>query len=82
VVEGIPTNIPEPRDNPIQTTVFIDAGHAGNVITRRSKTGVLMHFNRVHILWYSKKQNCVESSTFGSEYISLRIGIEIVKKFH
>jgi hypothetical protein len=60
-------------------TVFIDADHAGDVVTRRSRTGVLVYLNRAPILWYSKKQNSVETLTFGSELIALKTGIEIIK---
>ena len=29
--------------------------------------------------WYSKRQNVVQSSTFGSEYIATRIAVENIK---
>ena len=29
--------------------------------------------------WYSKKQNSVETSTFGSEFTALKTGIEMIK---
>jgi hypothetical protein len=35
--------------------------------------------NRAPILWYSKRQNTVESSTFGSEIVAMRIAIEIIE---
>ena len=31
------------------------------------------------IIWYSKRQNTVETSTFGSEYIALKICIELIE---
>ena len=31
------------------------------------------------IFWFSKKQNTIESSTFGSEYVAMRIAVEKVK---
>ena len=34
------------------------------------------------ILWYSKQQNTLESSTFGSEFVSLRIAIEMNEALH
>jgi hypothetical protein len=39
---------------------FVDANHAGNVITRRSHTGILLFVQNAPILWFSKKQNTVE----------------------
>jgi hypothetical protein len=77
-VEDVPLNMPKPQGKPIQMTVFIEADHAGDVVTRRSRTGVLVYLNRAPILWYSKKQNSVETSTFGLEYIALKTGIEII----
>jgi len=41
VSEAIPPKIPKPRGNPVNTTCFVDANHAGNLVTRRSQTGIL-----------------------------------------
>jgi hypothetical protein len=54
----------------MQMTVFLDADHIDDVVKRRSRTGVLVYLNQSPILWYSKKQNSVETSTFGSEFIA------------
>ena len=35
--------------------------------------------HRAPIIWYSKKQATVESSTFGSEMVALRTGVEMIK---
>jgi hypothetical protein len=35
--------------------------------------------NRAPILWYSKRQNTVETSTFGSEYVAARIAVEMIE---
>jgi hypothetical protein len=64
--ELLPTNMPQPRGKPIQEIVFVDADHAGDLIIRRSQTGILYYLNRSPIIWYTKKQNSVETSTFGS----------------
>jgi hypothetical protein len=31
------------------------------------------------IMWFSKRQNTVESSTFGSEFIALKISVELIE---
>jgi hypothetical protein len=31
------------------------------------------------ILWFSKRQNTVELSTFGSEFVAMRIAIEMIE---
>ena len=35
--------------------------------------------NRAPILWYSKRQNTVETSTFGSEYVALKTAVEMLE---
>ncbi len=60
-------------------TYFVNADHAGCQLTRRSHTGVILYINRAPIIWYSKRQNTVESSTFGSEFIAMKIAIELIE---
>eukprot|EP00978_Attheya_sp_CCMP212_P035677 scaffold156772_cov26-Attheya_sp.AAC.1 len=69
--EDIPHNMPEPRGNKVPRNCFVDADHAGNQVTRRSHTGILIFLNCAPVSWFSKKQNIVESSTFGSEFVAL-----------
>jgi hypothetical protein len=40
VSEAIPPKMPKPRGNPVNTTCFVNANHAGNLVTRRSQTGI------------------------------------------
>jgi hypothetical protein len=77
--EVMPPDMPEARGKSVRVTCFVDADHAGCKETRRSHTGVLIFVNRAPILWYSKRQSTVETSTFGSEIIALRIAIEMVE---
>ena len=74
--EEQPPDAPEPLGNGVQMTWFFDADHAGDLLTRRSRTGILLYLNRAPILWYSKKQNSFETSTFGSEFMALKTAIE------
>jgi hypothetical protein len=77
--EAIPGNMPKPRGNIMSTHCFLDANHAGDTETRRSQTGILLFCNRAPIIWYSKRQNSVEASTFGSEFTSMKTGIELIE---
>ena len=79
VKEEIPEDAPEPLGEPIRITAFVDADHAGNVVTRRSQTGYLIYCNNSPVLWYSKKQNTVEASTFGSEFVAMRACVEAIE---
>ena len=47
-------------------------------LSRRSTTGILIFVNGTPIRWYSKWQNTVESSTYGSEFVALRIATEML----
>jgi hypothetical protein len=77
--EAIPPNAPVPLGEPVQMTVFVDADHAGNLMTRRSRMGVLVYLNRSPILWYTKQQSTVEMSLFGSEFCALKTAVEMIK---
>ena len=57
----------------------MDADHEGNLLTRRSHTGILIFVNNSPMIWYSKLQNTVESSSFGSEFIALQITTEMIE---
>jgi len=80
--ENLPLNAPPPRGNAIQINCFIDADHAGNRVTRRSQTGILIFINRSPIQWYSKSQSTIETSTFGSEFTALQIAVEMLESLH
>ena len=74
-----PPGMPRPLGVSIQLTMFVDADHAGNSVTRRSHTGIIIFANMAPIQWYSKRQNTVESSTFGSEFVALRTAVEMAE---
>ena len=73
VREETPPHMPEPLGRPVMQTEFVDADHANNVVTRRSHSGIFYFLNNALIRSFSKRQNTVESSTFGSELVALRI---------
>ena len=79
--EELPTNAPIPRGKSIQMNCFVDADHGGDRVTRRSQTGIILFGTSAPLLWYSKRQNTVESSTFGSEFVALRIATELITSF-
>ena len=77
--EAIPVNMPKPRGRAVSTHCFVDANLAGNTVTRRSQTGILIFVNRAPIMWHSKRQNTVEASTFGSEIVALKNAVELIE---
>ena len=76
--EQIPSNMSIPRGRMTRTTAYVDASHDANKMTRRSHTGFILFINRAPIMWYSKRQNTVESSTFSSEFIALKTCMESI----
>jgi hypothetical protein len=74
--EALPYDIPEPRGNAVQINLFCDAAHATDLQTRRSTTGYVFILNGTPIQWYSKRQNTIEGSTFGSEFVALKIAAD------
>jgi hypothetical protein len=77
--EAIPPNTPEPRGKNVTMTCFVDADHARCLATRRLHTGVTIFVNCAPILWYLKRQNSVESSTFGSEFIAAKTAVNMIE---
>jgi hypothetical protein len=77
--EKIPLNAPKPRGKSLNMYCFYNSDHAGDRVTRRSHTGIILFLNRAPIIWFSKKQNTVEMSTFGAEFVALRIATEIIE---
>ena len=77
--EVVPPDAPEPRGKPMTMTCFVDADHAGCRDTRRSHTGIIIMLNREPVMWFSKRQNTVETSTFGSEFLAMRQAVEMVE---
>lgn len=54
--EEIPINAPEPLGKEVHMYCCCNADHAGDHLTRRSQTGIIIFLNHAPILWYSKKQ--------------------------
>ena len=78
-METMPPNAPEPRGRAVQLNMFCDAAHANDHVTRRSTTGLVIFILGTPILWYSKRQNTIETSTFGSEFVALKIATELLE---
>lgn len=76
ITEEIPLDLPEPLGQSVRITGYVDADHAGNKVTRRSQTGFLIFVNSAPVIWFSKKQNTIEASTFGAEMVACRICVE------
>ena len=70
--EILPGNMPEPRGQGMIMRCLVDADHASDSITKRSRTGFVIYLNTAPICWYSKKQTTVETSSFGSKFVAMK----------
>ena len=51
----IPPNKPEPRGEGMTMRCFVDADHAADTVTRKSRTGFIAYLNMAPIFWFSNK---------------------------
>ena len=69
--EALPPNMPHTLGNGFTVSFFVEAEHAGKSLTRRSSTGLISMLKNSPIYWYSKNKITVDTSTFGSEFMSI-----------
>ena len=68
--------MPTPIGKEVVIRCFVDADHAKDTVTRRSRTGFIIFVNNAPIYWMSKKQNTCETSTFGSDLVAMKTATE------
>ena len=76
-IEDLPPSYPVPLGKIVQINVFVDVDIPGELTTRCSQTGILIFLNISPTVWYSKRQNTVKASTYGSEFVDMRILVEM-----
>ena len=77
--EPIPPKAPPPRGKEVDLRLYVDSDHAGDKLTRRSRSGFLIYLNMAPIVWYSKKQSTIETSVFGAEFVAMKQGMEVTR---
>jgi hypothetical protein len=70
--------MPTPKGRPARITVYVNADHAHNQLTRQSVSGVIMFVNNMPIRWICKRQKTVETSTYGSELVAGRMAMDLI----
>jgi hypothetical protein len=78
--EELPPDMPKPLGRTVQTCCYVDADHAHDTVTRRSVSGILLFMNGMPVKWYSKRQQTVETSSYGSEFVACRIAVELIQE--
>jgi hypothetical protein len=76
--EEIPKDLPPEKGPRLMMTVYVDADHAQDLVTKISITGILLMVNNTPIRWISMRQKTVETSTYGSELVASRIATELI----
>ena len=76
MMEPVPLNAPEPCGCDVDLHMFVDSDHAGDKLTRRSRTGFIIYLSSSPIVWYSKKQATIETSVFGTKFVATKQGME------
>ena len=79
VKEAIPLDAPEPLGKDVDLRLYVDSDHAGDKLTRRSRTGFIIYLNSAPVVWMSKKQPTIETSVFGAEFVAMKHGMETLR---
>ena len=74
-------DMPTPKGPPVRITVYKDADHAHDMLTRRSVSGILLFLNNTPVRWISERQKTVETSTYGSELVAAKQATELVMEY-
>ena len=82
--EEIDPRFPMPLIEELQTTIFCDADHGHDRVIGRSITGIFSVVGSTPISWSSKRQACVQTSTFGAEFTALKKAVEetVMLRYH
>ena len=70
VREEVPADAPEPLGKRVITTTFVDANLYHDYLTGRAVTATMHLANQTIVDTYTKKQNTVETSTYGLEFVA------------
>ena len=76
--EDLQSKMAEPHGNVVRISALVNANHAGNFVTRRSHSGIIIFVQNTPIIWFPKRQNTVEAATFRSEFVALCIFKELI----
>ena len=70
--EYLPPDALQCRGPGFNMRVLVDADHARDSVTRRSRTGLIIYLNSAPIYWTSNKHDRFETSSFASEFIAMK----------
>ena len=74
--EETPENLPRALGKPVLLVTYADANLCHDMLSGKAVTGILHFINKTPFDWFSKKQNTVETATYGAESVAGRTAIE------
>jgi hypothetical protein len=74
--EDIDPMFPEPLHSELPVSIFFDSDHAHDKKTGRSISGIIVFVGRTPIIWKSKRQGAIQTSTYGAEFSAMRLATE------
>ena len=77
--ETIPMNAPEPCNKEVKIHMFVDSDYAGDKAFCISRSSFLIYVNTTLVQWFLTKQSKVESSDLGTEFVTMKQGIDDLK---
>jgi hypothetical protein len=77
--DELPPHMPIALGKPVQINFFSDASFATDLSNRHSQSGIIIFLNSTPIRWFSKRQNTIETSAYGAEFVALKIAGELVE---
>ena len=79
VTKAIPPNASDPRGKSVDLCMWVDSDHAGEKLTKLSRTWYFILLNTALTNWLSKKQATIEGSVFGADLVAMNTGVEAIR---
>eukprot|EP00957_Ditylum_brightwellii_P099940 7615757-Ditylum_brightwellii.AAC.1 len=76
--ESINDQLYKPFFDEFAITAYVDSDHAHDKLTRRSITGLIIFVGCTPVLYQSKRQGAVETSTYMAEFLAMKTAVEKV----
>ena len=74
--EDVDPDLPTAYGVELESSIFFDADHAHDKVTRHSITGLIVFVGCTPVLWMSRRQGCIATSTYCAEFMAMRSAVE------
>ena len=76
---AMPHDMPDPLGKDMVMRCFVDSDHSGEKLTHHSRSSFNIFLQTAPIYNCLKSQNTVETSTFGSEFMDMKLACEYIR---